>query len=77
MAQKKGCTPSQLAFSWVLHQGYNVCPIPGTTKIENFYQNIGALFVQFSPHDKAKLESVASPDAFKRTRAVPPLSLCK
>ncbi|CAD6337879.1 unnamed protein product [Miscanthus lutarioriparius] len=42
MAAKKGCTPSQLALAWVHHQGNDVCPIPGTTKIENFNQNVGA-----------------------------------
>ena len=41
MAARKGCTPSQLALAWVHHQGYDVCPIPGTTKIENFNQNVG------------------------------------
>ncbi|GKV21280.1 hypothetical protein SLEP1_g31272 [Rubroshorea leprosula] len=34
MATRKGCTPSQLALAWVHHQGNDVCPIPGTTKIE-------------------------------------------
>ncbi|CAB4263565.1 unnamed protein product [Prunus armeniaca] len=36
LAARKGCTPSQLALAWVHHQGKDVCPIPGTTKIENF-----------------------------------------
>ncbi|KAL7613574.1 hypothetical protein Lser_V15G05436 [Lactuca serriola] len=43
IAVKKGCTPSQLALAWVHHQGKDVVPIPGTTKIENLQQNIGAL----------------------------------
>ncbi|VVA36235.1 PREDICTED: probable aldo-keto reductase [Prunus dulcis] len=43
LAARKGCTPSQLALFWVHHQGNDVCLIPGTTKIENFNQNIGAL----------------------------------
>ncbi|KAJ0079695.1 hypothetical protein Patl1_24192 [Pistacia atlantica] len=33
IATKKGCTPSQLALAWIHHQGDDVCPIPGTTKI--------------------------------------------
>ncbi|CAL5394916.1 unnamed protein product [Camellia sinensis] len=60
MAERKGCTPSQLALAWVHHQGNDVCPIPGTTKIENFNNNIGALSVKLSVEDIAQLESIAS-----------------
>jgi len=60
MAQIKGCTPSQLALAWVLHQGDDVCPIPGTTKIENLNQNLGALAVKLTAQDMAELESMAS-----------------
>ncbi|CAN6917693.1 unnamed protein product, partial [Brassica oleracea] len=38
MSEKKGCTPGQLALAWVHHQGDDVFPIPGTTKIENLNQ---------------------------------------
>ncbi|KAF8007827.1 hypothetical protein BT93_K1726 [Corymbia citriodora subsp. variegata] len=62
IAQRKGCTPSQLALAWVHHQGDDVCPIPGTTKIENFNQNIGALSVKLTPEETAELESIASAD---------------
>jgi aryl-alcohol dehydrogenase-like predicted oxidoreductase len=60
MAAKKGCTPSQLALAWVHHQGNDVCPIPGTTKIENFNQNVGALSVKLTPDEMAELESCAA-----------------
>lgn len=70
MAQKKGCTPSQLALAWVHHQGNDVCPIPGTTKIENLNQNIGALSVKLTPEEMAELESYASGDAVKGDRHV-------
>jgi aryl-alcohol dehydrogenase-like predicted oxidoreductase len=59
MAARKGCTPSQLALAWVHHQGSDVCPIPGTTKIENFNQNIGALSVKLTPEEMSELESIA------------------
>ncbi|KAK1405022.1 hypothetical protein POM88_004627 [Heracleum sosnowskyi] len=59
IALKKGCTPSQLALAWVHHQGTDVCPIPGTTKIENLIQNIGALSVKLTTEEMAELESVA------------------
>ncbi|TKW03693.1 hypothetical protein SEVIR_7G057909v4 [Setaria viridis] len=60
MAVRKGCTPSQLALAWVHHQGTDVCPIPGTTKIENFNNNVAALSVKLMPEDMAELESYAS-----------------
>ncbi|KAM0916065.1 hypothetical protein ACQ4PT_010418 [Festuca glaucescens] len=60
MAIRKWCTPSQLALAWLHHQGSDVCPIPGTTKIENFNQNVGALSVKLTPEEMAELESYAS-----------------
>jgi len=68
IAEKKGCTSSQLALAWVHHQGKDVVPIPGTTKIENLKQNIGALSVKLTPQDMAELESIASDDAAKGDR---------
>ncbi|KAE8022934.1 hypothetical protein FH972_008695 [Carpinus fangiana] len=68
MATRKGCTPSQLALAWVHHQGNDVCPIPGTTRIENFNDNIGALSVKLTPEDMAELESFASEDVVKGDR---------
>ncbi|KAJ0969148.1 hypothetical protein J5N97_022025 [Dioscorea zingiberensis] len=68
MATKKGCTPSQLALAWVHLQGSDVCPIPGTTKIENLNQNIGALSVKLTPEEMAELESFASADVVKGER---------
>ncbi|XP_031260523.1 probable aldo-keto reductase 2 [Pistacia vera] len=68
IATKKGCTTSQLALAWVHHQGDDVCPIPGTTKIENFNQNIKALSVKLAPEEMAELESIAVADAVKGER---------
>jgi aryl-alcohol dehydrogenase-like predicted oxidoreductase len=68
MAMRKGCTPSKLALAWVHHQGNDVCPIPGTTKIENFNQNTGALSVKLTPEEMAELESFASKDVVKGDR---------
>ncbi|WVZ84917.1 hypothetical protein U9M48_031887 [Paspalum notatum var. saurae] len=59
MATRKGCTPSQLALAWLHHQGNDVCPIPGTTKIENFNQNVRALSVKLTKEEMAELESAA------------------
>ncbi|GFY82244.1 NAD(P)-linked oxidoreductase superfamily protein [Actinidia rufa] len=68
MATKKGCTPGQLALAWVHHQGSDFCPIPGTTEIENFDQNIGALSVKVTPEEMGELESIASAEAVKGDR---------
>ncbi|GLT37468.1 hypothetical protein SLA2020_181640 [Shorea laevis] len=68
MATRKGCTPSQLALAWVHHQGNDVCPIPGTTKIENLNQNIGALSVKLTPEEMAEIEVIASKDAVRGDR---------
>ncbi|KAF3599975.1 hypothetical protein F2Q69_00036745 [Brassica cretica] len=68
MATKKGCTPAQLALAWVHHQGDDVCPIPGTSKIENLNQNIGALSVKLTPEEMAELEAIARPDFVKGER---------
>lgn len=68
MATKKGCTPSQLALAWVHHQGDDVCPIPGTTKRQNFEQNVEALSVKLTPEEMKELESYASADVVKGER---------
>ncbi|KAI5678575.1 hypothetical protein M9H77_09525 [Catharanthus roseus] len=51
LAQKHGCTPAQLSLAWVLHQGDDVVPIPGTTKIKNLHDNVGALKVKLTKQD--------------------------
>ncbi|XP_021993916.2 probable aldo-keto reductase 5 [Helianthus annuus] len=68
MATRKGCTAAQLALAWVHHQGTDVVPIPGTTKLENFNQNIGALSVKLTPEEMVELESFASSDVVKGER---------
>ncbi|KAJ6814213.1 putative aldo-keto reductase 2 [Iris pallida] len=73
LASIKGCTPSQLALAWLHHQGNDVCPIPGTTKIENLKQNIGALSVKLTAEEMAELESFASAGAVKGDRYGPGL----
>ncbi|CAM8914867.1 unnamed protein product [Rhodiola kirilowii] len=88
MATKKGCTPSQLALAWVHHQGPDVCPIPGTTKIENLESNIGALSVSLTTKEMAELEALVLADTIKgerystglatwKTSDTPPLSSWK
>ncbi|CAK9156088.1 unnamed protein product [Ilex paraguariensis] len=68
IATRKGCITSQLALAWLQHQGNDVSPIPSTTKIENFNQNVGALSVKLAPEEITELESIATVDAVKGDR---------
>uniref|UniRef100_A0A803Q5V0 NADP-dependent oxidoreductase domain-containing protein n=1 Tax=Cannabis sativa TaxID=3483 RepID=A0A803Q5V0_CANSA len=88
IATRKGCIPSKLALAWVHHQGNDVSPIPGTTKIENFNQNIEALSLKLTPEELVELDSIASAHAVKgdtydksastwRNSETPPLSSWK
>eukprot|EP01018_Ginkgo_biloba_P006786 Gb_36731 [translate_table: standard] len=51
LAKKHRCTPAQLALAWVLHQGSDVAPIPGTTKMKNLDENIASLEVKLSQQE--------------------------
>ncbi len=51
IADQKGCTPSQLALAWVLSQGDNIVPIPGTKRRKYLEENVGALEVQLTVED--------------------------
>lgn len=57
LSKKYGCSPAQLALSWVLHQGEDVVAIPGTTKVKNLDDNIGAVKVKLS---KENLEEISA-----------------
>ncbi|OMQ14951.1 aldo/keto reductase [Modestobacter sp. VKM Ac-2676] len=59
IAEAKGATPTQLALAWVLAQGEDVVPIPGTRRIPNLEENVSALDVELSPADLAAIEEVA------------------
>ena len=58
VATAKDCTPAQLALAWVLLQGTNVIPIPGTRSSKRLEENIGATEVSLSADEIARLESV-------------------
>jgi aryl-alcohol dehydrogenase-like predicted oxidoreductase len=59
IAREKGCTPAQLALAWVLAQGRDVVPIPGTKRRKYLEDNVGALQVELSDEDLARLDEVA------------------
>ena len=58
VASRKGCTPAQLALAWLLHQGDEVVPIPGTTRVENLEDNVGALGVTLTQRDLERIDAV-------------------
>jgi len=68
MAEEKGCTASQLALAWVLAQGEDVVPIPGTKRLEYLEENLGALDVRLTADDLARLDEVLPPGAAKGSR---------
>jgi aryl-alcohol dehydrogenase-like predicted oxidoreductase len=59
IASEKGCKPSQLALAWVLAQGDDIVPIPGTTRRAHLEENIEALELELSPEDLARINEVA------------------
>lgn len=62
MAQIKGCTPAQLALAWVLAQGPDMVPIPGTRSIARLEENLGAVDVSLDEADLSRLEAIVPPE---------------
>jgi aryl-alcohol dehydrogenase-like predicted oxidoreductase len=56
LAGKKQCTPAQLALAWVLAQGENIVPIPGTKRVRYLEDNMGALAVELSAGDLKEID---------------------
>jgi aryl-alcohol dehydrogenase-like predicted oxidoreductase len=63
LAAGKGCTPAQLALAWVLAQGDDVVPIPGTKRVKYLEDNLGALRVTLSKDDLSELDRLFPPGA--------------
>jgi len=59
VAAEKGCTPSQLALAWVLAQGNDMVPIPGTKRREFLEENIGAINVTLTSADLHRIDEIA------------------
>jgi len=59
LAAEKGCTPAQLALAWVLAQGKDIVPIPGTKRRKYLEENVGALEVQLTPEDLRRIDEIA------------------
>ncbi|MGY1689939.1 aldo/keto reductase [Geodermatophilus sp. SYSU D01105] len=61
LAEEKGCTAGQLALAWVLAQGEDVVPIPGTKRRAHLEENAGAAAVELSADELARLSAIAPP----------------
>ena len=59
LAANKNVTPAQLALAWVLNQGDDVVPIPGTTDPDHLDENIGALDVSLSEDELDRIDEIA------------------
>ena len=71
IASDKGCAPAQLALAWVLAQGNDIVPIPGTKKRKYLEENVRALEVQLTANDLARIDRVIPPGAASGERYAP------
>lgn len=71
-AKKKGCTPSQLAIAWVLHQGNDILPLFGTVKMERLKENIDAVEIKLSSEELEMLDKNFPEGAFAGSRYASP-----
>jgi aryl-alcohol dehydrogenase-like predicted oxidoreductase len=58
LATRRGCTPGQLALAWVLAQGNDIVPIPGTKRRSYLEENVGALALKLSPDELAEIDAI-------------------
>ena len=72
MAQEKGCMPSQLALAWLLAQGEDIVPIPGTKKRSRLEENVGALDLRITAEDLARIDSILPSGAAAGARYAAP-----
>ena len=68
LAREKGCTAGQLALAWVLAQGQDVVPIPGTKRRSYLEENAAASDLALSDEELAQLAAAVPPDAVSGDR---------
>ena len=71
IAAEAGCTPAQLALAWLLHQGEDVAPIPGTRRIHRLEENAAAAEVELSEEQLAALDVTFAPGVTAGDRYAP------
>ncbi|MET0254057.1 MAG: aldo/keto reductase, partial [Terrimicrobiaceae bacterium] len=73
LAQTKGCSPAQLALAWVIAQGDDIVPIPGTKRVRYLEDNLGALKITLSPDEVAQIDHLFPPGAAQGERYAEPM----
>jgi aryl-alcohol dehydrogenase-like predicted oxidoreductase len=68
LAERKGCSPAQLALSWVLAQGGDIVPIPGTKRVRYLEDNMGAVDVSLGADELAQIDKLFPPGAAQGER---------
>lgn len=68
LAEKKNCTPSQLAIAWVLAQGEDIITIPGTKRVKYLEENLGAGGVKFTAEELKAMEEILPAGSVAGTR---------
>ncbi|OMO54679.1 Aldo/keto reductase [Corchorus capsularis] len=70
LAIKHGCSVPQLALAWLLHQGDDIIPIPGTTKVKNIVDNIGSLALKLRQEDLKEISDAVPLDEVSGQRTL-------
>lgn len=70
LARKHDCTPPQLALAWLLHQGDDIVPIPGTTKVKNLDNNLGSLALKLTQEDLKEISEAVPLDEVAGAREI-------
>jgi aryl-alcohol dehydrogenase-like predicted oxidoreductase len=68
LAQARGCTPAQLALAWLLAQGPDIVPIPGTRRVTRLDENAGAARITLGDAEVQRIEAVLDAHAVAGTR---------
>ena len=68
IAREKGCTPAQLVLAWLLAQGKDIVPIPGTKRKQRVDENLAALQISLTNNDLARISAAAPAGAGAGTR---------
>jgi aryl-alcohol dehydrogenase-like predicted oxidoreductase len=71
LARQKGCTAGQLALAWVMAQGNDIVPIPGTKRRKYLEENLGALTVRLSAKELAEIDAIVPKGSFAGARYAP------
>ncbi|HYV25346.1 MAG TPA: aldo/keto reductase [Pyrinomonadaceae bacterium] len=71
IGNRKGATPGQIALAWLLHQGDDIVPIPGTKQRKHLEDNAGAVDVALNANEMAELDAALSPEKISGPRYTP------